>query len=243
MSKKIFLFFSCLSFIYHAAHAQKVSAVCKEANDSVKAHFGRGEMGCYINSKSDPNAYLSVRINKSSYSKTAIRNLSKDTSAMSDIKKAFYQKSSAGKSVGKDTSNEFKLCYNKAFQQKLDSAFKCDFFRKSDSIFKAYDNTGRGYRSAEFPGGAGALQKFMDKNVALPKDVKLTDSTNMVRVLYAFYIDEKGVVTEPKLVKSNCKECEEVVLGAIKKLPPFVPATEAGILKKVKYILPYKKTL
>jgi len=44
-------------------------------------------------------------------------------------------------------------------------------------------------------------------------------------------------------LKSNCKACETPVLEALQKLPAFMPATEAGQPKKVKYIFPYIKPL
>ena len=133
------------------------------------------------------------------------------------------------------------MCYNLAFQPKLDSVFKCDFFRRADSILRSYDKQGKGYKNVDFQGGAGALQKFMEKNVTLPKEAKPSDTDKLIRVYYAFFVDEKGAISEIKLMKSNCKVCEESILAAVNKLPAFLPATEAGKPKKVKYILPYTK--
>ena len=73
----------------------------------------------------------------------------------------------------------------------------------------------------------GSCKKFLDlKPIDSP-----TEST--------FYVDEKGELSELKLIKSNCKSCEASVIQAINKMPKFSPAIEAGKAKKVKYIITY----
>ncbi len=261
MYKKVALIFPCFMLIAFFSGAQNPD-FCKIANDSMKVQFARGELGCFITAKGMGNVNQ-IKIFKTHYVKTIVKTASKDSLSQQKImelqKKIAAQtgktnintdtsgkikKFIESKTVNPlDTSTEFKLCYNKAFQAKLDSAFKCDFFRKSDSILKSYDKLGKGYKNVEFKGGPVELQKFMDKNIILPKDAKSnSDSDKVMRVYYQFFVDEKGMVSEPKLLKSNCKVCEEPVLAAIKILPPFIPATEAGKPKKVKYIFPYTKT-
>lgn len=256
MYKKVALVFSCFIFIANIALAQN-SDFCQAAKDSMKAQFKRGELGCFIIGKAPSAPVTEIKIFKTHYEKVSIKYATKDSIKQQKLDELQKKVALSGKTITDtgsqaknfpakkinpiDTSTEFKLCYNKAFQPKLDSMFKCDFFRKSDSIFKSYDKLGKGYKNVEFAGGAGALQKYMDKNVTLPKDAKPSDSDKVIRIYYSFFIDEKGKGSEPKLIKSNCKVCEDVVLAAIKQLPAFVPATEAGKPKKVKYILPYTK--
>jgi len=250
----LFFAFSSLSF------AQKTN-FCKVAKDSMNAHFERGEMNCYIKGKNANNPEYFVKFFDSHYEKKIINHQKKDSMMManfsktvdkSKIKEGTKSINTSSKNnklqvkIGKDdtlnpndTSKEYKQCYNQAIQSKLDSAYKCDFFRKSDSIMKAYDKQGKGYKNVEFPGGAGELQKYMNKNLLLPKEIKLSDSDKNVRVYYSFYVDEKGELSELKLIKSNCKSCEASVIQAINKMPKFSPAIEAGKAKKVKYIITY----
>ncbi len=211
------IFFFLLLWLSTAYGASNVSKVCTTANDSMLAQFKRGDLGCFVSFKTRPNFIYLIKINKDHYQKIPI------------------------KSVKSDTTDEFKLCYNKAFQKKLDSTFKCDFFRKYDSIFSSYDLQGKGYKNAEYPGGPASLNKLVEKNVSLPKEAKPNDSDKKIRVYYVFDIDEKGNISNYKLAKSNCKECEEPVLNAIKKIDKFIPATDAGKPKSVKYILPFTK--
>lgn len=242
MCKKILLIVAGIFLISTLSKAE--SDICTAAKDSAKALFKRGEMGFYYQSKTNPNLYNFIRINQYFYQKTPIRVAPgvKDSSKLSSNKilKDAYEKS-ADKSQPLDTSSEYKKCYNKVFQSKLDSAFKCDFFRKADSIMMVYDKDGRGYSGVEFQGGPAALQKFFTKNLELPKDAAPDDSSKLIRVFYSFFVDEKGVISEITLTKSNCKVCEAPVLETIKKMPAFVPAKEAGKPKKVKYILPFIK--
>lgn len=246
MYKRVVFVFSCICFLNHLVNAES-TVFCKAAKDSMSVQFSRGEMAFFLPSKNNPNLFSFIKIDKNHYEKKPIRISSptnKDTTkSMSKKLLDDYYKSKMGTSQPFDTSSEYKKCYNQAFQPKLDSAFKCDFFRKADSILKVYDKTGKGYSNVEFPGGAVELQKFLDKNITLPKDVKQNDSDKVVRIYYAFLVDEKGAISDIKLVKSNCKDCEAAVLDGIHKLPTFIPATDAGKPKKINYILPYTKNL
>lgn len=216
MSKNIICFFICFIILQLKISANESNS-CKTAKDSMTTQFSRGELACFVSLKLRPNFVYQIKINKDSYQKIPIKN------------------------IKSDTSDEYKLCYNKAFQKKLDSAFKCDFFRKYDSILTAYDAQGKGYKNAEYPGGPAALNKLIEKNINLPKGAKQNDKDTKIRVYYVFDIDEKGLISNYKIAKSNCKECEEPVLNAIKKIDKFIPATDAGKPKSVKYILPYTK--
>lgn len=214
------LLFYTITFIY-AQHADTIID-CSSAHDSAKHRIARNEIGFYSLIKFKKNQYNFITIDKDRYVKHLHNKGVMDES--------------------------FVKCYNDKMKKKLDSIFKVSFFEKSDSILKSYDNTGRGYKNAEYPGGPGALQKFISKNTSIPKETKLNDSkqndaNTLVQVFYSFYIDEEGKISNIALIKSNCSACEEPVLEAIKKLPAFIPATEAGKPAKIKYILPYMKKL
>jgi hypothetical protein len=244
MNKKLFLVFIGLFLVTNLTKA--ADDICKAATDSAEAHSKRNDFAFYYQSKVNANLYNFIQINNERYKRTPVRiSLSaNDTSKISKNKilKAIYDKSS-DVAHPLDTSNEYKRCFNKAFQLKLDSLFKCDFFRKADSIMMDFDKTGKGYSGVDFPGGAIALKSFFDKNLELPKSALPNDSAKILRVFYSFFVDEEGKISEISLVKSNCKVCEELVLEAIKKMPAFIPAKDGGKPKKVKYILPYYKPL
>lgn len=191
---------------------------CQPAADSFLSRWKiYKEAGFYLMNKNASQQYNYITIDKDKYTKTA-----------------------CPKGYPFPT---FVSCYNKSAKKVLDSLFKLDFFRKTDSIIDNYDKTGRGYKNTEFPGGAAALMKYLNKNVILPKETPLNDTTKLIRVFFSFIVDEKGAISDINLVRSNCKVCEDPVYLAITKFPAFEPAIEAGKKKKVKYILPFTKKL
>ncbi len=191
---------------------------CQPAIDSFMARWKTNkEAGFYLANKNVQQQYNYITIDKDKYTKTA-------------CPKGY-------------PFPAFISCYNKTAKKVLDSIFKMDFYRKTDSILDNYDKTGRGYKNTEFPGGAAALMKYLNKNVVLPKETPLSDTTKMIRVFFSFIVDEKGAISDINLVRSNCKVCEDPVYLAITKFPAFEPAIEAGKKKKVKYIMPFTKKL
>ena len=255
MFKKFTITVICFFSLLNLGFAQPAK-FCAAAKDSMKSQFKRGEMCCYLLENPTSKVVNFIKISDSNYEKRAIKFGTKDTAELKNYKalierinKLNYSSNNSGNNYTleqyvfnpNDTSFDFKSCFNAAFQSKLDSAFKCDFFRKSDSILSSYDKLGKGYRSVEFPGGASALSSFLDKNITLPKNAKPSGEEKIIRVYYSFYVDEKGKIEDVKLIKSNCKECEEVVKNAISKMPAFIPAIDAGKPKRVKYIMPYTK--
>ena len=191
------------------------AADCQRAKDTLGKRLIRGEVGFFNPTKFQPGLFSYIIIDKSKYSKIP-------------FPKTYI-------------TPDFISCFNLGVKGLLDSIYKVDFFKRADSILTSYDNSGRGYRNAEFPGGAGALQKFLDKNIIIPNTVKNDDTDKLIRVYYSFIIDEKGVTSDYKPERSNCKACEDIILTALKKLPVFAPATNAGKPKKIRYILPYIK--
>lgn len=211
------LFIGVCVFVSAKSMAADSIQVCTQAKAAADTARKNGRMGFFKASKLKPNEIYRYDIDSKCYKKTLLSDSSIHTA--------------------------YRSCFNESMQTSLDSVFKLDFFGKADSILKSYDKSGRGYKNADFPEGAGALQKFVDKKVDLPRDVQLSDSGKVVRVFYSFIIDETGKLSDFKLLKSNCKACEAPVLEALQKLPAFMPATEAGQPKKVKYIFPYIKPL
>lgn len=224
MNKSFFTIFFVLFISF--AFAQKTDNTpvvepavvnCKTADDSIMVRKHRGEVSFYLPAKFTKDQYFYYIIDKYK-----------------------YKRKQMSESV---VSKSFLSCYNKSIQKTLDSIYKVDFFRKSDSIITAYDKQGKGYRNTDFPGGVMALQMFLEKNIKLPASAKPSDADKNIRVYYSFFVDENGNISDYKLVKSNCNECESIVLEALKKMPKFIPATEAGAPKAVKYILPFTRTI
>jgi hypothetical protein len=213
MKKSLLVWVALIIGIY-SLHAQN-DKDCATAQDSVKARFTRKELSFYATAKTTPKVLYFYKIDNKHYERTLVKKMKTDTSVL------------------------FMSCYNKAYQLKLDSVFKCDFFRKVDSVTTIYDYKGMGYRAPQFRGGQDSLNIWLNKNITLPAEASPDDSDKNIHVYYFAQIDEKGNVIELKFAKTNCKACEPVVTEALKKLPLFLPATQGGTPTKSTFILPY----
>jgi periplasmic protein TonB len=90
-------------------------------------------------------------------------------------------------------------------------------------------------RSAEFPGGADALQKFLAKNLRTPEDLDAGEK-KVVRI--RFKVDKDGSVNSFEIVTSGGEEFDEEVLRVAKKMPRWTPAFQNGINVPVNYLIP-----
>lgn len=215
---KNILFVSLLALLSLHAHSADNSTDCSAAEDSAKARIARKELSFYSPLKGFSKVMFFFRIDDKHYEKTVIKKMKADTSAA------------------------FMTCYNKIMQSKLDSAFKCDLFRKVDSITAAYDKQGKGYRTSQFRGGQDSLNAWLNKNVKLPAGASPDDSDANIKVYYFVELSETGKVLNIKFAnKTNCKPCEPVVTEALKKLPDFIPATQSGAAVKSTFILNFSR--
>lgn len=93
----------------------------------------------------------------------------------------------------------------------------------------------------EFPGGAKALNEYLDKNMKYPAEAK--EKGTQGRVIIQFVVDEKGNVNSPKIVRSVDPLLDAEALRLIENMPQWTPAKktdEKGNSKAVttKYTLP-----
>jgi periplasmic protein TonB len=90
-------------------------------------------------------------------------------------------------------------------------------------------------RTAEFPGGADALQKFLAKNLQTPEDL---DAGEKKIVKIRFQVDKDGAVNSFEIVTSGGNEFDQEVLRVCKKMPRWRPAFQNGINVPVNYMIP-----
>lgn len=90
----------------------------------------------------------------------------------------------------------------------------------------------------KFKGGDQELFKFLSENISYPKDA-VKDSVQGV-VLVSFVINEKGEVTDPKVLKGIHPRLDEEALNIVEKMPDWAPGKDKGAPVKVKYNLPIK---
>lgn len=87
----------------------------------------------------------------------------------------------------------------------------------------------------EFPGGPGALHRFLSKNLNTPGDLGAGEQ-KLVKV--RFKVDTDGSVTGLEIVESGGREFDNEVLRVVKKMPRWTPAFQNGIHVPVSYMIP-----
>jgi TonB family protein len=90
----------------------------------------------------------------------------------------------------------------------------------------------------EFPGGVPEMMKFLSDNIRYPEESvkKETEGT----VFVTFIVDDKGEVTQPKVIKGIDAACDQEALRVISQSPKWVPGKQNGNAVKVKYTLPIR---
>jgi TonB family protein len=77
---------------------------------------------------------------------------------------------------------------------------------------------------ASFPGGRGAMHKFLSENLVYPAAAleKELEGKCYVR----FVVDTDGTVLEPKIVKgvTDCPACDREALRVVRLMPQWIPA-------------------
>lgn len=90
-------------------------------------------------------------------------------------------------------------------------------------------------RDPEFPGGAEAFKRFLNKNLITPDEL-LAGERKVV--LIKFKVDKDGTVTGFEIVTSGGNDFDREVVRVCKKMPRWKPAMQNGITVTVSYVLP-----
>ena len=88
----------------------------------------------------------------------------------------------------------------------------------------------------QFPGGDEALLSFIAKNIKYPKAAQRMGIEG--RVTLSFIIDEKGAITNIKVLRGVGAGCDEEAIRVLKLLPNYSPGKQRGVPVKVQMQLP-----
>jgi protein TonB len=88
----------------------------------------------------------------------------------------------------------------------------------------------------EFPGGQQALQRFLSRNLRMPKE-NLEPGTK-VPLLVRFVVDKDGSITAVEFEKSGGKDFDNEVMRVMKKMPVWKPGMQNGKNVAVYFKLP-----
>jgi len=89
---------------------------------------------------------------------------------------------------------------------------------------------------AEFPGGYDSMKTFIRRNTRYPSPRTCVEGNVFVQ----FIVNEDGSVTDAKVIRGLCEQCDRNALLVISKMPKWMPARENGKFLKSKLIIPIK---
>lgn len=87
-----------------------------------------------------------------------------------------------------------------------------------------------------FPGGMGALNKYLHDNVHYP--VVAQENGVQGRVTISFVVEKDGSVTDVKVAKSVDPSLDKEALRVVRSMPRWTPGKQNGATVRVKYNVP-----
>ncbi|HZY81851.1 MAG TPA: TonB family protein [Cyclobacteriaceae bacterium] len=96
-------------------------------------------------------------------------------------------------------------------------------------------------QAAEFPGGVGAMMKFLSQNIKYPPQARRMGIEGSVFV--EFVVNATGTIQDAKVIKGIGGGCDEEALRVIGKMPVWKPGKQNGRPVRVRFVLPVKFVL
>ena len=88
----------------------------------------------------------------------------------------------------------------------------------------------------EFPGGTTAMMEYLSNSVKYPSDALAVKITG--KVFVSFVINEKGKVTDVKVLRGIGTSCDKEAVRVVSEMPDWKPGIQNDETVKVKYTLP-----
>jgi protein TonB len=88
----------------------------------------------------------------------------------------------------------------------------------------------------EFPGGFGAMHKWIGENINLPHYAESLNGVVYVR----FVVGKDGSISKVTLTKGIHSDYDKASLAVVQKMPKWTPGEQAGKKVNVRYDLPIK---
>lgn len=98
----------------------------------------------------------------------------------------------------------------------------------------AFTGGGSVTRPPVFPGGADSLQAFLSRHISFTLS---SDTLSTVFVKAGFTVSRKGRISDIAIIHSGGEARDREVLGAIKAMPPWLPAAQDGKAVSAGYVL------
>jgi len=92
-----------------------------------------------------------------------------------------------------------------------------------------------------FPGGTGALMKYLASHIKYPELAK--ESGIQGRVFINFVVEPDGTIDNVKVLRGIGGGCDEEAVRVVKSMPKWIPGRQRGKPVRVSFNLPVKFTL
>jgi len=124
-----------------------------------------------------------------------------------------------------------------------DDTFHIESFKNTgeNNPFKENDSSVPGGIMPQFPGGLDAMLNFLGRNIKYPALARRRGVTGQVFIRY--YINKKGKVRRPYVIRSIGGGCDEEALRVIQLMPDWKPGTVFGKPVPVLFNQPVRFTI
>lgn len=90
----------------------------------------------------------------------------------------------------------------------------------------------------EFPGGAGAMMKYLGDNIQYPQMAREIGTQGTVFV--TFVVEPNGAITGVRILRGIGSGCDEEAIRVVKSMPKWTPGKQRGRSVRVQFNLPVK---
>ena len=132
-----------------------------------------------------------------------------------------------GTQRGKNVNVRFTLPINFALDNKKN---KAESLGNEDVTFMVVETM------PVFPGGDGALMKFLRENIKYPSEAQKMGIQG--RIICQFVIEKDGSISDVTVVRSVNEHLDAEAVRVIKAMPNWTPGEQRGVKVRVKYTLP-----
>ena len=126
---------------------------------------------------------------------------------------------------GSDDADKFKAVQEQVVVKEPEPEVK-----KEEEIFVAVE------QQAEFPGGQGALMKWLSQYVRYPETAQQNDVQG--RVIVKFVVEKDGSIGTATILKGVDKDLDREALRVVKKMPKWQPGKNNGVAVRSYFNLP-----
>lgn len=127
---------------------------------------------------------------------------------------------------GSDDADKFKAVQEQVVVKEPEPEVK----HVEEEIFVAVE------QQAEFPGGQGALMKWLSNNIRYPESAQQNDIQG--RVIVKFVVEKDGSIGAATILKGVDKDLDREALRVVKRMPKWQPGKNNGVAVRSYFNLP-----